>query len=220
MNQDRASLAAQSGPHPSPSAAKGIIFDCDGVVVDSRRLSRFVYNYLRGRLGLPPMTSKQEDFVFAQTAAESLKKVIPAAYRSWAAKAKDGIKPEIYLPLVSLQKGVFDFLRNLKAMGFKVALNTNGGERAHVILKAFKIHEFFSPVITADDVTRPKPAPEGLLLILKDWNLKPHEVIFIGDSNLDMEAAQAAGVRFWAYGNRSLTAQRHLDHFRQASEML
>ena len=220
MNQANATLKAHREPLPASASPKGIIFDCDGVVVDSCRLSRFVYNYLRGQLGLPPMTREQENFVFAQTAAESLKKVIPPAYRSWAAKAKDGIKPATYLPLVAPQQGILDFLQNLKFLGLKVALNTNGGERAHVILKAFKIYEFFSPVITADDVSQPKPHPEGLLNILQEWNLDAGEVVFIGDSSLDQKAAQAAGVTFWAYRNRSLPAQRHLDDFRQASDFI
>mgnify|MGYP007070160912 CR=1 FL=1 len=56
----------------------GIIFDCDGVVIDSRESNIAYYNYLRTFIGLPTLTHEQEDFVQAATVSQALGAIIPA----------------------------------------------------------------------------------------------------------------------------------------------
>lgn len=56
------------------------------------------------------------------------------------------------------------------------------------------VHEFFGHIVTAEDVSNPKPAPEGLLAILN--GREPAKAIYVGDNVDDALAAQAAGVAF------------------------
>ena len=50
-------------------------------------------------------------------------------------------------------------------------------------------------IIGFNEVPEVKPSPEGLNLILKKWNIKPSEAIFIGDMATDIQAGKAANVK-------------------------
>ena len=50
-------------------------------------------------------------------------------------------------------------------------------------------------------------------MILQAHGLQRHEVAYIGDSKVDEKTAQAAGVRFWAYKDQSLSAEVHIEDF-------
>lgn len=56
---------------------RGIIFDCDGVVIDSREANITYYNYLREYIGLPKLTREQEDFVQAATVHQAMDAIFP-----------------------------------------------------------------------------------------------------------------------------------------------
>jgi phosphoglycolate phosphatase-like HAD superfamily hydrolase len=68
-------------------------------------------------------------------------------------------------------------------------------------------------VVTASDVTYPKPHPECLFKILDYFGADPEEGMYIGDSETDRQAALSTGVPFVAYKNSSLKAWAHIiDH--------
>jgi len=53
-----------------------------------------------------------------------------------------------------------------------------------------------STVVTAEDITHPKPAPEALELALRHLSLSPVEAVYVGDAHADFEMSRAAGVSF------------------------
>ena len=59
----------------------GIIFDCDGVLVDSGPSNVRYYNLLREGLGLPPITPEQERYVHMSTAEQAIDAIIPLSLR-------------------------------------------------------------------------------------------------------------------------------------------
>ena len=73
----------------------------------------------------------------------------------------------------------------------------------------------FDMVVTALDVEHPKPHPEALLKILRQFELRADEGIFIGDSEVDREHAAAVGMEFIAFGNRALSAAYHVSAFEE-----
>ncbi|MNC30649.1 Pyrophosphatase PpaX [compost metagenome] len=62
---------------------------------------------------------------------------------------------------------------------------------------------FFELAITGDDVEKPKPDPEGIHKALDTLGIDPADAVFIGDSNADILAGKAAGLR--TYGVRWLS---------------
>ena len=68
-----------------------------------------------------------------------------------------------------------------------------------MIIKDFGLEGYFDYIMTASQVTYPKPHPEPLLKVLKHFGVEPDEALFIGDGEVDMQAAQGAGVPFISY---------------------
>ena len=83
------------------------------------------------------------------------------------------------------------------------------------VLDAFSLRPYFELVVTALDVRNPKPHPESVLRILEVLRLRQEETLFVGDSEVDLRTAEAAGVRFVAYKNPRISngslLQNHLD---------
>lgn len=80
---------------------------------------------------------------------------------------------------------------------YTLGLVTSGSKiRVDRDLKATAINHFFKTIITGDDIKKPKPAPEGLEIALRNLDKQPDEVIYIGDSSADYEMAKAASVNF------------------------
>ena len=80
-------------------------------------------------------------------------------------------------------------------------------------MERFKLNPHFDLVVTSLDVLQPKPHPESLHKILSFFNIRPQEACFIGDSDVDRETSQRAGVLFIAYRNDNIKADYHLSHF-------
>ena len=193
---------------------KGVIFDCDGVLVDSKVANRMYYNTVRTKLGLLPMTPDEEEFVHAHAVTVSIAHIIPVERLAEAEEARREIDYEQdIMPFTFLEEGLVDLLSTLRDLGFLLAVNTNRTDSMEMLLETFDLTEYFSPVITAAKVSHPKPNPEGVHHILRDWSFTRHQVAYIGDSSVDELTARAAGVSFWAYKNPKLTAKLHVGSY-------
>lgn len=189
---------------------KGLIFDCDGVLVDSRDANRMYYNMVRQKLGMLAITPEEEEYVHAHAVLESLARIVPPERLAEAEAARKSIRPQDMLPYTFLEPGLTHLLTVLRDMGILLAVNTNRTDSMELLLETFNLEHFFSPVITAAKVSHPKPNPEGVSKILRQWDLKRQQVAYLGDTDLDERTARAGGVFFWAYKNQKLTAQVHV----------
>lgn len=192
---------------------KGLIFDCDGVLFDSLHSNRLYYNAIRKRLGLGPMTPKQEAYVHAHAVQQSLAYVVPAELWEELPRARADVDylGEI-LPHLQPEPGLYHMLQGLKRQGYKLGINTNRTSTMSWLVARFGLDRYFTPIVTANDVCA-KPHPEGLHMILGRWGLRKNEVAFVGDSIVDARTASAAGVPFWAYKNPYLQAALHIEDF-------
>jgi len=196
-----------------PCRLRGLIFDIDGVLLDSRSSNMEYYNLIRRALQLPPLTSEEEEYCQMASAEQSLAYIIPPEYREEAKSVCKGIdyRKQI-LPLLSVEPGLLEFLHWLKLHDVRLGIFTNRANWVEELLRYFSLESFFFPIMTAG-VCPPKPSPDGLLRILQEWRLKPSETAFLGDSKVDEQAAAGAGVPFWAYRNPLLTAELHFCGF-------
>lgn len=190
-----------------PDGLRGVIFDCDGVIINSRAANNEFYNRVLAYFGLPPMTREQEDYVFMATGMQSLRYILPEALHD---RIEHVVRDVVVydrdiVPLLRLQPGLKDFLDMLRGKGLRLAVQTNrtrAGMRR--VLDIFDLHSYFYPVITVTD-TAPKPSPEGARHILGMWHAGPRQTLFVGDSRHDRDAAGAAGMVFAAFNGGDLT---------------
>lgn len=194
-------------------ALRGLIFDCDGVLLDSRGSNISYYNLYRARLGLPPMTPDQEDYIHMHAVRESLLHITPPELLHRIEEVRAQLDYSEVLPSLVMEPGLVELLEFLRGRGVRLAVNTNRTTTMHMVLDHFGLQDFFEPVVTAGDVQNPKPHPESLLKILDIWGLPRQELAFLGDSRVDEGTAHAADVPFWAYKNGQLRAECHVDGF-------
>jgi phosphoglycolate phosphatase len=90
--------------------------------------------------------------------------------------------------------GVLDGLRAIHDAGFRLACITNKAEKFTLpLLEQMNLAHFFEIVVSGDTTAKRKPDPMPLLHAAEFFNIKPAEMLLIGDSVNDFEAARAAG---------------------------
>jgi phosphoglycolate phosphatase len=175
-----------------------VIFDMDGTLADSSRAIANAINFVRGRLGLPPMdpatiVSKINDPRL--NAAEYFYETerFEPRHEEWFAEYYSANHHRELL----LYDGVVKLLETLKARGCLLAVATNAYRRSTLeTLRHLGILDRFDAVASYDDVPRGKPAPDMLLKILEELKCRPEEALFVGDGHRDRLAAEAAGIDF------------------------
>lgn len=188
------------------AAPKGIIFDCDGVVIDSRKANIGYYNALRAHLGIPPLTPEQEDFVQMATVHQALNSLCPSALLPLLRDAAKRIDYERdILPKITHYPGIHALLDLCWETGIRLGMDTNREDGMDTILGNCRLRGYFDPIVLASHVRRPKPFPDGALAIARQWNLPPAALLFLGDSATDRDAAQAAGIPFLTFQTEGLS---------------
>lgn len=192
---------------------KGLIFDCDGVLLNSRKANIMYYNLVLDFFEKPRLTPSEEHFVHMHTVHESLRHVLGPAElaRIHEAVAQVDYARDV-MPISEREPGIIELLTQLREAGLRLAVHTNRSNYALPNLAYFQLDVFFDPVITAESHP-PKPSPEGIFAILEAWGMPAAEVGFVGDSELDAQAALGANVPFFAYKNINLPAAVHVNDF-------
>ncbi len=198
------------------------IFDCDGVLFDSREANRCYYNALLEKLNLAPMNEEQLDFCHVHTADEAIEFLLKDHSESIKKKARDIVKEIDYTPFLRYMRfepGVRDTLSFVKDRLY-TAISTNRSSTMPLLVRMYNLDDFFHKIVCALDVSNPKPDPEGVFKILNFFSVDPSQAIYIGDSIVDQIVAQNAGVPLIAYKNGELDAMFHVEHFLEIKEIL
>jgi phosphoglycolate phosphatase len=181
-----------------------VIFDCDGVMFDSRQANINFYNHLLERYGLPLMTEDMVAYVHMNTADKSVRHIFdgtPFTEEAQAYRMQMDYTP--FIKDMVIEPGLKDLLGKLQpVVGLAVA--TNRSNTIGDVLEQNGLSGFFDIVVSSLDVKNPKPHPESIHKILDFFDLAPDQAVYIGDSLIDLETARAAGVYFIAYGNGGL----------------
>jgi HAD superfamily hydrolase (TIGR01509 family) len=196
-----------------------IIFDCDGVMFDSRQANINFYNHLLARFDLPPIKESDIPIVHTTTAEESVRHLFRGTpYEKEAQALRLGVNYSPFIRDMHMEPGLMELLRLLQhRCGLAVA--TNRSTTIGQVLRHFGLEAFFDIVVSSLDVKRPKPHPESLQKILAFFRIPPEQSLYVGDSHIDAETADAAGVPFIAYKNRALKADYHVTRLMDIAEI-
>jgi phosphoglycolate phosphatase len=193
----------------SPFSA--VIFDCDGVMFDSRQSNINFYNRLLSHFGLPLLREEQVAYIHTATADESVRYIFRGtSYLEQALAYRFQLDYTPFIQDMVLEPGLKELLALLRPKcGLAVA--TNRSNTIGKVLEMNGLTGYFDIVVSSLDVARPKPHPESLFKILDFFSIRPDQALYVGDSQVDAETAKAASVPFVAYKNKNLDAAFHVD---------
>lgn len=199
---------------------KAVIFDCDGVLFDSRQANVNFYNSIRAHFGLSPMSKEEEDYVHIHTAYESVKYIFrDTPYIDVAQQYRIEKDYSPFIKDMKMEPGLRQLLKRLKPF-FGLAIATNRSNTIGPVLEYFGLKEFFDIVISSLDVKNIKPHPESLYKILDYFGISNKDAVYVGDSIVDYKMAKAANVIFIGYKNKELEADYHVDYLLQIADLL
>ncbi|REB04735.1 pyrophosphatase PpaX [Sporosarcina sp. BI001-red] len=172
-----------------------ILFDLDGTLLDTNEL---IIQSFEGVLGkhYPGQYTRKEILPFlGPTLTDTFNGMDPSRtegmiqeYREWNMANHDQLAAEF--------DGVTEVLTQLADKGIRMAIvSTKRNDMVHRGLNLLGITHLFDTVIGLDDVQRPKPNPEPLLLAMDRLNASKEEVLMVGDNFHDIEGGKNAGVR-------------------------
>ena len=195
---------------------KNIIFDFDGVIVDSEVLASKAFSKYFSKFD---QSIKEEQFyVYAGKKTVEVIDLLSAKYKienkeKFTNEIFD-IVSEVYSKDLKLVNGAKDYIIKSERNHF-IGSNSNK-DRILDGLKLVDLDEFFlsDQVYSFDMVNRPKPDPDIYLKVVNDNSLNIGETVIIEDSGVGIKAATAAGVRVFG-----LTAGKHWHSNRDTNEL-
>jgi len=195
---------------------KCVIYDCDGVLFDSLDANGRLYEDICQALGRPPLKHEELSYIHVHTVFEAIR-FISGNDEALEKKALDiwkGIDIKRYIPLLKMEPHLLETLDELARRGIRRVISTNRTTSMPHVMESFNLTSYFDMVVTALDVKHPKPHPESVEKILESLHLHRHEVLFVGDSEVDQQTAESSAVRFVAYKNRDIRNDAFIeDHF-------
>jgi HAD superfamily hydrolase (TIGR01509 family) len=189
---------------PPTVMTRAVIFDCDGVVVDSEGPTFAMLGEDLARHGLPRSVPQMEAMFLGGTVqgvfdtARSLGATLPD---DWVADFYERLYARLGqgTPLVA---GILGVLDRLDAQNIPYAIGSNGSARKMEVTLGQHpglIARFQGRIFSAYNVARPKPAPDLYLHAARALGVPPQDCVVIEDSPNGARAARAAGMRCMGY---------------------
>lgn len=198
---------------------KLLVFDCDGVLFDSREANREYYNYILNKLGREPLTEEELEFVHIHSMPECLEYLLkdyPHLLEKAYEIAKE-ISYDKFFKYIRPEEGVYDFLSWAKEHYF-IALCTNRTTSTRPLLRFFDLEKYFHFIRTA--LEYPKTDPLALLTILEHFKVDPKSTLYIGDSIIDENLCRACSVPLISYKNPNLNAIKTIFSYKELKSLL
>lgn len=195
---------------------KLLIYDCDGVLFNSRNAVLAYYDYVCETFNLEKIDKNNETQVkdaMMKTNTEIIDMLTSDKIKKEEIlEFANNMNFKRFLHLMKPELNLFKALERLHRMKMDMSIFTNRGKSLHYLLEHYEIHSYFDFRITSFEVKNAKPHPEGLFRILDHYSKSPDECLYIGDSSTDYFAAKEAGVPFIAFANELYDAPLIKDH--------
>ena len=201
-------------------SVKVVAFDCDGVLFDTMEANKAFYNRILTHFGKPEMNPAQFAFAQMHAVAKVLAFLFPNENNIDAVDAyREQMNYVPFIALMEIEPNLKSLLKKLRPY-YKTAVATNRTDTIERVLAEFALKDDFDFVVCTRDVERPKPYPDLLNKVSGYFRLKPQQIMYVGDSELDQKAAHAAGTIFVAYRNRILEADLHIRTLKDLEKIL
>jgi len=182
-----------------------VIFDCDGVLVDSEAISNEVLAQMLTREGLPTTLSEArrayQGLLLTDIRDQAEAKLARPLPPDWLAEY-ERVRAEAFRRDLRPVAGAAEAVRRVKAAGLKVCVASQGAlEKTRMTLGLTGLRGLFSShaLFSAHDVPRPKPDPALFQHAAATMNTEPSACVVIEDTPSGIVAAVAAGMRAIGY---------------------
>lgn len=187
---------------------KALIFDLDGVIVDTAHYHFVAWQRLARELGID-FTEKDNERLKGVSRMRSLEIILEIGNRqmsesekerlatrknAWFVEYIQNVKPDEIFP------GVKQMIQTCKAAGFKVAL-ASSSKNARTVLRNLRVEDLFEGFVDGNMITHSKPNPEIFLKAAAQLGVEPQHCVVFEDAEAGVEAALAAGMKCVGVGS-------------------
>ncbi len=182
---------------------KTIIFDMDGVIVDSEPLHFEVFNKLLGKFGKKVSVEEHSKYIgvtdYDCWSELKYKLNIPVSVEKLIEMYKENFIENIND--IQMVDNVESFIKNVYKDYSLGLASSNNRRSVDAIITKFQLEKYFKIFINGEEVKNGKPAPEIFLKAANEMNASYTDCIVIEDSNAGVEAAKAANMKCIGYKN-------------------
>ncbi len=184
---------------------KAIIFDVDGVLIDSNKIIVEAYQKTAEKLGLRIPLSHEVVDLMGRPLVEVVRALWPKSNVELYIEEYRRLFMDENL-IVPAIEGAVDAVREIRELGFRIGVLS--GKIMFFIKKHLREAGFdmnwFEVIVSFETTKKHKPDREPLLYAIKQLNVKPKETIYVGDAISDYECAENAKVEYFAVLTGSL----------------
>lgn len=187
---------------------KAIIFDVDGVLIDSNRIIIDLFKETAKKMKFKIPSDNDVVKLMGQSLEDNIKFLWPESdVELFARKYRE----EFVKVKIPTFKGTVEAIEKLKKAGFKLGI-VSGKKKFYLeknLIDAGLNLESFDAIISAEDSKEHKPSPKPILIACNKIGVKPTETLYVGDATFDYEAAKSAKANFIAV-NHGLLSEKEL----------
>jgi len=200
---------------------KGIIFDLDGTLLDTLEDLTDAVNHVMLQFSLETKSLDQvrsyvgngvnrliEQCVHGGDAHPQFEEILTAFIGFYDANCDHKTKP---------YEGILALIEKLHSEGRQLGIVSNKFDSAVKALNLQYFHNWIDFALGVTDALHRKPSPDMVYACLEAMQLKPEEVVFIGDSEVDLKTAQNAGVRcisvLWGFRSQAVLMKNGATQF-------
>jgi HAD superfamily hydrolase (TIGR01509 family) len=191
---------------------KAVLFDFNGVIINDEPIHQELINEILIGENLLPLGSEFAELCLGRSDRVCLRNVLTRRGRQVTEEYLTKLinkKASLYrerigkLEKLPIYEEIYSFLERVKARELQIGLVT-GAIRSEVesILQRVNLGDYFSVIVTGDEISTSKPQPDGYLLAVERFNrwnfnlqLQPWECLVIEDTFVGCEAAKRAGMQ-------------------------
>ncbi len=203
---------------------RGLIFDLDGVIVNTQRNHYMAWKQIADDLGIS-FTEKENESLKGLSRKDSLFSILALGKVSLKQKKIDELlsqKNELYkysirnLNKLDILYGVEELLKEAKNKNISLAIGSSS-KNASFILDKLELTHYFKIIVDGCMVNKPKPNPEVFNKALDFMNLSARECIVFEDAASGVQAAKDGGFRVVAVGNENIKymADEYLNNMKE-----
>jgi HAD superfamily hydrolase (TIGR01509 family) len=177
-------------------APRALLLDLDGTIADTLPHIFDAYRHAVAPWVERPPTDAEVEATFGPAERECLARMVPGADLDAAEERFHAYYEAGLGRRVKVVEGIAEAIDLARSLGWRVGVFTGKGRRsARFTLEELGLMDRVEHLVTSDDVARPKPDPEGVLLAAEALGVPADRILLAGDSPADVRSGRGAGAR-------------------------